>query len=82
MFVYLQFVRPLCLYALLQKPNAFHWLFSLSDASQYAHYVFNTIKHNQTGKISFEVSDQSFYHALEVSTKFSLLCYCGNLEST
>ncbi|XP_047116040.1 Kv channel-interacting protein 1-like [Schistocerca piceifrons] len=24
------------------------------DASQYAHYVFNTIKHNQTGKISFE----------------------------
>ncbi|CAB0003074.1 unnamed protein product, partial [Nesidiocoris tenuis] len=29
------------------------------DASQYAHYVFNTIKHNQgneTGKISFEVS--------------------------
>lgn len=25
------------------------------DASQYATYVFNTIKRNQTGKISFEV---------------------------
>lgn len=25
------------------------------DASQYAQYVFNTIKRNQTGKISFEV---------------------------
>jgi len=72
----------LYLYALLHKHNAFHWLFYFSDASQYAHYVFNTIKHNQTGKISFEVSDQSFYHALEVSTHFSLLCYCENLWST
>ena len=28
-----------------------------SDASQYAHYVFNTIKQKQTtGKINFEVS--------------------------
>jgi len=63
----------------LHERNAFHWLFSLSDASQYAHYVFNTIKHNQTGKISFEVSDQSFFHALEVWTQFSLLCYCENV---
>lgn len=72
---YPHFFRPLCLHSLLYKHNAFHWLFSLSDASQYAHYVFNTIKHNQTGKISFEVSDQTLYHALEVP----LLCYCGNL---
>lgn len=28
----------------------------VSDASQYAHYVFSTIKRNPSGKISFEVS--------------------------
>ncbi|BES99090.1 kv channel-interacting protein [Nesidiocoris tenuis] len=35
----------------------FSQFFPQGDASQYAHYVFNTIKHNQgneTGKISFE----------------------------
>lgn len=26
------------------------------DATQYAHYVFKTIKHKQTGKVNFEVS--------------------------
>ncbi|XP_021915447.1 Kv channel-interacting protein 1-like [Zootermopsis nevadensis] len=34
--------------------NIFSQFFPQGDASQYAHYVFNTIKHNQTGKISFE----------------------------
>ncbi|CAG5075295.1 Similar to Kcnip1: Kv channel-interacting protein 1 (Mus musculus) [Cotesia congregata] len=29
--------------------------FPQGDASQYAHYVFNTIKRKQSGKISFEV---------------------------
>ncbi|PNF18999.1 hypothetical protein B7P43_G12394 [Cryptotermes secundus] len=38
--------------------NIFSQFFPQGDASQYAHYVFNTIKHNQTGKISFEVSDE------------------------
>lgn len=32
------------------------FFFFFTDATHYAHYVFNTIKHNQTGKISFEVS--------------------------
>lgn len=31
------------------------------DASQYAQYVFNTIKRNQTGKISFEVKCYYFF---------------------
>lgn len=30
--------------------------FYISDATNYAHYVFNTMKQKQTGKISFEVS--------------------------
>ncbi|XP_039281482.1 Kv channel-interacting protein 2-like isoform X1 [Nilaparvata lugens] len=34
--------------------HIFSQFFPQGDASQYAHYVFNTIKHNQTGKISFE----------------------------
>ncbi|GLH08996.1 Putative ca2+ sensor ef-hand superfamily [Gryllus bimaculatus] len=34
--------------------NIFSQFFPQGDASQYAHYVFNTIKHNHTGKISFE----------------------------
>ncbi|XP_046662178.1 Kv channel-interacting protein 4-like [Homalodisca vitripennis] len=33
--------------------HIFSQFFPQGDASQYAHYVFNTIKHNQTGKISF-----------------------------
>ncbi|XP_073998015.1 uncharacterized protein isoform X2 [Rhodnius prolixus] len=36
--------------------HIFSQFFPQGDASQYAHYVFNTIKHNQTGKISFEQS--------------------------
>jgi len=27
-----------------------------ADATQYAHYVFNTLKQNSSGQISFEVS--------------------------
>lgn len=34
--------------------HIFSQFFPQGDASQYAHYVFNTIKHNHTGKISFE----------------------------
>nr|XP_024216927.1 Kv channel-interacting protein 2-like [Halyomorpha halys] len=34
--------------------HIFSQFFPQGDASQYAHYVFNTIKHNQSGKISFE----------------------------
>ncbi|CAH1103678.1 unnamed protein product [Psylliodes chrysocephalus] len=32
----------------------FSQFFPLGDATNYAHYVFNTIKQKQTGKISFE----------------------------
>jgi hypothetical protein len=41
--------------------------------------VFNTIKHNQTGKISFEVSNHSLCHALDVSRLLVRLC-CGSGE--
>ncbi|XP_025416723.1 Kv channel-interacting protein 2-like isoform X2 [Sipha flava] len=34
--------------------HIFSQFFPQGDASQYAQYVFNTIKRNQTGKISFE----------------------------
>lgn len=34
--------------------HIFAQFFPQGDATHYAHYVFNTIKHNQTGKISFE----------------------------
>ncbi|XP_054291038.1 Kv channel-interacting protein 4-like [Macrosteles quadrilineatus] len=34
--------------------HIFSQFFPQGDASQYAHYVFNTMKHTQTGKISFE----------------------------
>lgn len=34
--------------------NIFSQFFPLGDASQYAHYVFKTIKHKQSGKINFE----------------------------
>lgn len=46
-----------------KKCSCFHKLsvsLFILDASQYAQYVFNTIKRNQTGKISFEVI--SFIH--------------------
>ncbi|GBP11432.1 hypothetical protein EVAR_92937_1 [Eumeta japonica] len=33
-----------------------HCVLVCADASQYAHFVFNTIKHKQGGKVSFEVS--------------------------
>jgi len=33
-----------------------NFVFSFPDATQYAHYVFNTIKQNASGQISFEVS--------------------------
>lgn len=41
---------------LLPNDRYYSWNFLFPDATHYAHYVFNTIKHNQTGKISFEVS--------------------------
>ncbi|XP_050433917.1 Kv channel-interacting protein 4-like isoform X2 [Adelges cooleyi] len=34
--------------------HIFSQFFPQGDATQYAHYVFNTIKRNQSGKISFE----------------------------
>ncbi|KAI5639290.1 EF-hand domain pair domain-containing protein [Phthorimaea operculella] len=34
--------------------HIFSQFFPLGDASQYAHYVFNTIKHKQSGKVNFE----------------------------
>ncbi|XP_063928547.1 Kv channel-interacting protein 4-like isoform X2 [Zophobas morio] len=34
--------------------HIFSQFFPLGDATNYAHYVFNTIKQKQTGKISFE----------------------------
>lgn len=47
--------------AALTKRNIAHtddlWvLFLVPDATNYAHYVFNTIKQKQAGKINFEVS--------------------------
>lgn len=37
--------------------QSFELIFSsFTDATQYAHYVFSTIKKNPSGKISFEVS--------------------------
>ncbi|XP_035457739.2 Kv channel-interacting protein 1-like isoform X1 [Spodoptera frugiperda] len=34
--------------------NIFCQFFPLGDATQYAHYVFKTIKHKQSGKVNFE----------------------------
>ncbi|CAK1554336.1 unnamed protein product [Leptosia nina] len=34
--------------------NIFCQFFPLGDATQYAHFVFNTIKHKQRGKLNFE----------------------------
>ncbi|XP_045783001.1 Kv channel-interacting protein 4-like isoform X1 [Maniola jurtina] len=34
--------------------NIFSQFFPLGDASQYAHFVFNTVKHKQSGKLNFE----------------------------
>ncbi|KAJ8923486.1 hypothetical protein NQ315_010064 [Exocentrus adspersus] len=34
--------------------HIFSQFFPLGDATNYAHYVFNTMKQKQTGKISFE----------------------------
>ncbi|XP_013196246.1 Kv channel-interacting protein 4 [Amyelois transitella] len=34
--------------------HIFSQFFPLGDATQYAHYVFNTIKHKQSGKVNFE----------------------------
>ncbi|KPJ14990.1 Kv channel-interacting protein 4 [Papilio machaon] len=34
--------------------NIFCQFFPLGDATQYAHYVFNTVKHKQNGKLNFE----------------------------
>ncbi|KPJ03860.1 Calsenilin [Papilio xuthus] len=34
--------------------NIFCQFFPLGDATQYAHYVFNTVKHKQRGKLNFE----------------------------
>ncbi|XP_068627376.1 Kv channel-interacting protein 4-like [Battus philenor] len=34
--------------------NIFSQFFPLGDATQYAHYVFNTVKHKHRGKLSFE----------------------------
>ncbi|XP_021202362.1 Kv channel-interacting protein 4-like [Bombyx mandarina] len=34
--------------------NIFCQFFPLGDATQYAHYVFNTIKHKQSGRVNFE----------------------------
>ncbi|XP_026325348.1 Kv channel-interacting protein 1-like [Hyposmocoma kahamanoa] len=34
--------------------HIFSQFFPLGDASQYAHYVFKTIKHKQTGTVNFE----------------------------
>ena len=54
------------------SPSLSTYLLS-TDASQYAHYVFNTIKQKQsTGKINFEVSDL-----------FAYLCFwrgCGGMK--
>ncbi|CAK1592788.1 unnamed protein product [Parnassius mnemosyne] len=36
--------------------NIFSQFFHLGDASQYAHFVFNVVKHKHGGKLSFEVS--------------------------
>ncbi|PZC71630.1 hypothetical protein B5X24_HaOG212868 [Helicoverpa armigera] len=35
--------------------NIFCQFFPLGDATQYAHYVFKTIKHKQSGKVNFEL---------------------------
>ncbi|XP_028172202.1 Kv channel-interacting protein 4-like [Ostrinia furnacalis] len=37
--------------------NIFCQFFPLGDASQYAHFVFNSIKHKQSGKVNFEVRE-------------------------
>ncbi|KAI5741736.1 hypothetical protein M8J76_016663 [Diaphorina citri] len=37
--------------------HIFAQFFPQGDATQYAHYVFNTIKHSQTSKITFELID-------------------------
>ncbi|XP_045526527.1 Kv channel-interacting protein 4-like [Pieris brassicae] len=34
--------------------NIFSQFFPLGDATQYAHFVFNTVKHKQRGKLNFE----------------------------
>ncbi|XP_052746180.1 neuronal calcium sensor 1-like [Bicyclus anynana] len=34
--------------------HIFSQFFPLGDASQYAHFVFNTVKHKQRGKLNFE----------------------------
>ncbi|XP_053622750.1 Kv channel-interacting protein 4-like isoform X2 [Plodia interpunctella] len=34
--------------------HIFCQFFPLGDATQYAHYVFNTMKHKQSGKVNFE----------------------------
>ncbi|XP_061381714.1 neuronal calcium sensor 1-like [Danaus plexippus] len=34
--------------------NIFSQFFPLGDATQYAHFVFNAVKHKQTGKLNFE----------------------------
>ncbi|XP_050682209.1 Kv channel-interacting protein 4-like [Leptidea sinapis] len=34
--------------------HIFCQFFPLGDATQYAHYVFNTVKHKQSGKLNFE----------------------------
>ncbi|CAB3251209.1 unnamed protein product [Arctia plantaginis] len=39
--------------------NIFSQFFPLGDATQYAHYVFKTIKHKQSGKVNFEVRTEA-----------------------
>lgn len=40
---------------------------TFTDATQYAHYVFSTIKKNPSGKISFEVSFNFFFSLIITS---------------
>lgn len=51
----------------------FLWSSRVIDASQYAHYVFNTMKRKPSGKISFEVSDVADKRFRETRK------YCRNL---
>ncbi|XP_013147872.1 PREDICTED: Kv channel-interacting protein 4-like [Papilio polytes] len=38
--------------------NIFSQFFPIGDATQYAHYVFNTVKHKQRGKLNFEMTEE------------------------